>query len=399
MVGREAIVRVELSAQRGVRGYDVRIAAGELDDLGPLSRRTLGSRPKRALLLHDAGVPRADLDRALRSLGGAQFDCAALTIVPRERDKSLGTLQRVLEAMDGANLDRLDPVVALGGGIVGDVGGFAAAVYRRGVPVVQCPTTLLAMVDASVGGKTGVNLASGSAVRKNMVGAFHQPALVLADVRVLRSLEDRVFAAGLAECVKHALLGGAFGDGGLLEWLEERAAAGGAGSHSAWDERTLVELVSRNVRIKAQVVEGDETESAESGGRALLNLGHTFAHAIEPLEGVGRGAAGEEAPLLHGEAVALGLVAACRLASELGRAPAELEARVERLLRGLGLPTGVSGLPDTAWLVEAMSHDKKVLGGSVRVIAPAAPGRCEVIADPPAGALARAWEAIRAERG
>jgi 3-dehydroquinate synthase len=248
------------------------------------------------------------------------------------------------------------------------------------------------MVDASVGGKTGVNLAAGGGdLHKNMVGAFHQPRAVIADVDVLRSLPERFFRAGLAECVKHAMIGADWGDPGLVDWTASARAR-----IAAHDTGTLIELVSRNVRIKATVVGRDEREEDQSGGRALLNLGHTFAHAIEPLPGLSPDGNPAHAPLQHGEAVALGLVAAARGAVALGKCPADLADRTVALLNDFGLPTRVRGLPPADQVLARMHHDKKVLGGRLRLILPTAPGRAAVIADPPQAAVITAIDAIRA---
>jgi 3-dehydroquinate synthase len=290
--------------------------------------------------------------------------------------------------------------------------GFVAATYRRGAPFVQCPTTLRAMVDAAVGGKTGVNLilkreAAPALLLKNMIGAFYQPSLVLADVSVLRTLPERQFRSGLAECIKHGLLSADFDDPGLLDWIEANAAA-----ILARDERVLVELIARNVAVKAAVVAADERELAGEGGRALLNLGHTFAHALEALgaidadghqqptqaeggeQNVPRGTSvpsahleGEQGhpgggpePLLHGEAVGLGILCAVRLAESLGRPIGGLRDRIAALLEEFGLPTSLPSLPDMDVVLERMGHDKKARGGSLRFVVPEGAGRCAMVA-------------------
>jgi 3-dehydroquinate synthase len=389
-------VRVEL----GPRSYDALTGVDLLSRLGELAaaalaKPTQGGRtgaPGRAVLVVDDALPAHIATRAAASLRAAGYDVTSVPARAHEDDKSLAALERLLAAVAGAKLERGEPIVALGGGIVGDVAGFAAASYRRGVPVVQCPTTLLAMVDASVGGKTGVNLRTGDGVlKKNMVGAFHQPSLVVADVSTLESLPPRTLRAGLAECIKHGLLAGDWKDPGLFEWIEANVAALMSG-----DRALLAELVARNVAIKARVVAGDEREEADdaAGGRALLNLGHTFGHALETMPGLevstGPG------PMHHGEAVALGLVAASRCAQQLGLAPPGLADRVVRVLTAAGLPTSVRGLPPTDTVLAAMAHDKKTLGGRLRLILPVGGWRCKVVADPPAGAVRAAVESIGA---
>jgi len=373
--------------------YEAVIGPGVLTDLGRRVREALGAGARRAMIVEDPGVPQRIRDRAAESLEREDLDVVRRALAPGERAKSVESWSDLLATMTETRLERAHPVIALGGGIVGDVAGFAAATYRRGVPIVQCPTTLLAMVDASIGGKTGINLtlADGSLV-KNMAGAFHHPRLVLADIEALFSLDERTFRSGLAECVKHALISGAFGDPGLLEWLESRS-----GPILARDADALVELVERNVRVKARVVSADERETADAGGRSLLNLGHTFAHAIEPMEHLSPTGAPSEAPLHHGEAVALGLVASCHAARALGEPSTdELPDRVIALLERLGLPTAVHGLPGSGAIVVRMGYDKKTTGGRLRLIVPAGGSRSRIIDDPPESAIAAGIDAIRA---
>jgi 3-dehydroquinate synthase len=382
-------IRVDLAAC----GYDVAVGAGLLSTLGDTVRLTTGAAfGARAFLAFDRGLPADTVARAEASLAAAGFKPLRHTLSAAEPDKSIAHTTEMLAAMTAAAMDRLEPVVALGGGIIGDLAGFAAAIYRRGVPIVQCPTTLLAMVDASVGGKTGVNLATDDGdLHKNMVGAFHQPRAVIADVEVLRSLPDRFFCAGLAECIKHAMIAADWGDPGLLDWT-----ASAQPRIAAHDPATLIELVSRNARIKAAVVGRDEREQDQSGGRALLNLGHTFAHAIEPLPGLSPDGNPAHAPLQHGEAVALGLVAAARCSVALGKCPADLADRTVAVLSGFGLPTKVRGLPPADQILARMHHDKKVLAGRLRLVLPTAPGRATVVADPPQAAVIAGIDAIRA---
>jgi len=236
---------------------------------------------------------------------------------------------------------------------------------------VQVPTTLLAMVDASVGGKTGVNTKQG----KNLVGAFHQPAVVIADVDALRTLPDRELRCGLAECVKHGMIR----DASLLRWIEDNHA-----SIRALQPQVMTELVEKNVRIKASVVMADEREAGE---RAHLNLGHTFAHAIE--------GANERTKLLHGEAVAIGMVAATTLAVELGRCRRDVLEQLVTLLEAIGLPTHHKRLESTDILMHFMKRDKKVQGDRLRLILPEAAGKAVIADDVPEDAVAATWDALR----
>ncbi len=347
----------------------------------------------RAFLVVDDNLPAETIGVAAASLESVGFAVSVERLVATETNKSVAAAERLLVALDLSGHERRDPVVALGGGIVGDIAGFAAAVYRRGVPVIQCPTTLLAMVDASVGGKTGVNLAVAGSLRKNMVGSFWQPRIVVADVASLRSLGDRQFRAGLAECLKHGMIAGEI-DPALADWT----AASLPRLHCR-DEAAIAELVERNVRIKAAIVAGDEREeSTGAGGRASLNLGHTFAHAIETIPHLSPDDDPANAPLLHGEAVALGLVAASACSETLGMAGAGFTDRVRRLVADAGLPVAVADLPGDDALLAAMLHDKKVAGGRLRLVLPIGPGRAEVVDDPPVAAVRAGLDAIRRER-
>ncbi|MEL6740663.1 MAG: 3-dehydroquinate synthase family protein [Planctomycetota bacterium] len=371
-------VRVEL----GERSYDVVIGDGVASDVGALCERALGRSAARVFLVADDGVPGELVERVRAGFGAGRVQLASA--VASEREKSMPVATALLERLASTGQTRAEPVVAVGGGIVGDVAGYVAASYRRGVPFVQCPTTLLAMVDASVGGKTGVNLVArledGSALLKNMAGAFHQPALVVADVAALASLRERDFRSGLAECVKHGVIARSAreDDPDRLGWLEDHADR-----LLNREPRVLADLVEWNVRIKASVVAGDEREMGGDGGsgRALLNMGHTFAHAIETLGGLSwndaSGAVHQD--LRHGEAVAVGLIAAAEAAAAEGRGDRTLGERLRTLLARLGLPTGVHGLPDLASLIERMRHDKKSLDGGLRLVLPEPGGRASVV--------------------
>lgn len=305
------------------------------------------------------------------SLESAGYVSTLARVDPGEPSKSLATVEEIHGAFFDAHLERLSPILAFGGGVAGDIAGFVAATHLRGVPFVQCPTTLLAMVDSSVGGKTGVNVAQG----KNLLGAFYQPVWVVADPLVLSSLPERELRCGLAECIKHGMIR----DPDLFEFIGARMAEIQALSPSA-----LVELIQRNVEIKAAVVMQDERES---GVRAHLNFGHTFGHAIEACAGYGR--------VLHGEAVALGMRAAVRAASEFGLCAPGLEAELTDLMEAAGLPVRVE-LPDAESLDAAMRMDKKVAEDRLRLVLPTRIGEVEVRDDVPEACIRAGWDAIRA---
>ncbi len=282
--------------------------------------------------------------RQSRALGAMFGGAPTLELEPGEGTKSLSELGRVLDFLAANKIDRRAVLVAVGGGVIGDLAGFAAAVYLRGIDFVQVPTTLLSMVDSSVGGKTGLNLAAG----KNLVGAFHQPKVVFVATEMLATLPVREFAAGMAEVIKTGLLG----DAELFARLER--------SPLTVDSPDLAGVVRRCCELKARIVEADERELAQEGGRALLNLGHTFGHAIEQVTGYGG--------YLHGEAVAVGLCAAARLSAKIGMIGAGDAARVETVVAAHGLPTRLSEPLPLADLVDAMARDKKVRAGGVRFV-------------------------------
>jgi len=275
---------------------------------------------------------------------------AVLDAVPRlvlpcgEKTKSLAALGQVLDFMAVQRLDRGGILWVVGGGVIGDLGGFAAACYLRGIEFIQVPTTLLAMVDSSIGGKTGINLSAG----KNLVGAFHHPSQVLIAPEFLRTLPPREFSAGMAEVIKYGLLG----DAALFGRLEKAPLSVGSAD--------LAAIIRRCCEMKADVVRADELETAKEGGRALLNLGHTFGHAIEQVTGY--------ASYLHGEAVAVGLVAAARLSGKLGCLAPEDIVRVEHTVAVHGLPVRLRAPLALPSLMEAMQHDKKVRAGKLRFV-------------------------------
>jgi 3-dehydroquinate synthetase len=379
-------VRVEL----GDAGYDVLVGQRLLTGLGDLLA-PLGAR--RVHVFEDAGLPRAVRDAAAASLGQARVSRQELRL--DETSKSLATLESMLHGLASNQLERTDLVVALGGGILGDVAGLAAGLHRRGVGVVQCPTTLLAMVDASVGGKTGINLSTdidGRAVMlKNAVGLFHQPAMVVADVGVLSSLPPRDLRSGLAECIKHAVIAqGGSGDGLSLSEIESSIASVIGG-----DWASAAEFVAQNIALKARVVADDERELArgERPGRRALNLGHTFAHAIEALEATRVEVDGRSVHPTHGEAVGLGLLAACRLAERCGVASGDLGSGVAGALGQAGLPQRLVGGAEPDVLISAMRQDKKSQSGSLRLVLPTPEGVI-MMDDPGDAALCDAWRAI-----
>jgi 3-dehydroquinate synthase len=333
-----------LTVQLGPRAYPIYFP----DDLGAsLGREVTAWRAqgRRVVVVSDVSVAAQQAD-VLRSIAG---DAPVITFPAGEGSKSPAELGRLWEALAEAAVDRTGVVIAFGGGVVGDLAGFAAASYLRGVALVQVPTTLLAMVDSSVGGKTGINLAAG----KNLVGAFLQPKAVYVDPTLLRTLPPREFAAGLAEVLKYGLIG----DAEL--WADL------SGSPLRQDDARLAAVVRRCCAAKARVVEADEFETAAIGGRALLNLGHTFGHAIERVAGYGS--------YLHGEAVAIGLVAAARLSERMGRSPQGWRDEVANVIAAHGLPTRLRAPLSGEELAAAMARDKKVRAGRLRfVIAPRA---------------------------
>lgn len=388
------VVRVAAAS----RCYDAVVGASILSTLDTVvAPAAAGAR--QAVLFADSGVPAGAVEAVAQSLARCGLSAhrgANTTFEPSEENKSLATVERMLGVMAAASLDRHDIAVVIGGGVLGDLVGFAAATYKRGIRWINLPSTLLAMVDASVGGKTGANFRVGPSLRKNMVGAFWQPSLVAADADLLGTLDERHFRAGLAECIKHGMLSAAFDDPGLGAWTSDRLQR-----VLERDSGTLIELIARNIAVKARVVSADEREEAPDegsagGGRALLNLGHTFAHAIETLPTLTPDGVPAHAPLHHGEAVALGLVAAAATAGALGLAPGTLEEHTRATVLAAGLPASVSGLPPTAELIGRMSHDKKVVGGRLRLVLPQGEGRCRVVTDPAHDALVAGWAAIRA---
>ena len=347
--------------------YEITIRPGLLSDVGTLLAKL--SRSRRAGVITDSQVGPLYLGTVLGSLRGAGIE-PIISVVPAGEDhKTLGALAPVYDALLSAKIERSTPILALGGGVIGDLAGFVAATVLRGVPLVQVPTTLLAMVDASVGGKTGINHSTG----KNLIGAFHQPVAVLIDPAVLKTLPARELSSGLAECIKHDIIRDVDGFAGLEQDI---------GRALQLDLDYLTRLIAHNVAIKAKVVEADPFESGE---RAHLNFGHTFGHAIETVS---------HYDYSHGECVAMGMVAAARMAVDLGMLDENSARRIVAVIERARLPVGGLKLP-TKDVVDAMIFDKKVRGGKVRFILPDRIGHVVIRDDVPPDRVTRAVESLR----
>ena len=344
----------------GARSYEVRIGRGILGRAGEILPWIEGAQ---ACIVTDQIVAERYLAPLRAALADGGKDVTECVLPGGERDKTLDGVSRIFETMLRARCERGVSVIALGGGVVGDMAGFAAACYQRGAAFIQAPTTLLAQVDSSVGGKTGVNHELG----KNMIGAFHQPRRVLADTAALDTLDKRQFSAGMAEVIKY----GAINDVEFFAWLEENI-----GAVMARDSDKVEYIIERSCVNKAHIVERDEHES---GTRALLNFGHTFGHAIEAGAGYGN--------WLHGEAIATGMVMAARMSARLNMIPAEECARLEKLLRAAELPVAPFAGIDADGMLELMRGDKKVRGGKLRLVLLRALGAAEVVEDYPPEAL------------
>lgn len=351
------LLRLPVTGPEGA--YDLCLGDGILKDAGRLIAHR-GAKPGRAAIVTNPMLL-SHTETLAGSLAAAGFDPAICQVPEGEQHKTLATVADLYTQFLAAGLDRTGCVLALGGGVVGDMAGFAAATYLRGVPFVQLPTSLLAMVDASVGGKTGVDLPQG----KNLVGAFKQPLAVIMDTATLQTLPSAEFRSGLAEIVKHGIIGAP----AMFEQLEHEGPV------------SLLQLVADAVRVKIAVVEEDPFER---GRRATLNLGHTFGHALELVS---------EYTLRHGEAVAIGLVAAANMAVELGRCDPLLAGRIRGLLDRLGLPVAAPGY-DVDAVLAAMGHDKKRAGKRLRFVIPQALGDVQVIDDPGADVVRRAVQSI-----
>jgi 3-dehydroquinate synthase len=354
-------VRVNL----GERSYDIAVVSDDRAGLGPFARQR--ARGSLAFVVGDENT-RPHAEAAAAALGAAGFRTALEVLPPGEAQKALPVASRLYDRLADLNADRRALVVAVGGGVVGDLAGFVAATYNRGLPLLMVPTTLLAMVDSSVGGKVGVNHPRA----KNLIGAFHQPLGVWIDTAALATLPDREYRSGLAEVVKY----GVILDAEFFAWLEGRADV-----VLRRDPEAVRHIVGRSCRLKADVVEKDERE--ETGLRAVLNYGHTFAHAFETVGGYGA--------WLHGEAVSAGMACAARLAERRGLVPAEVTARQVRLLERFGLPVAPKRWPAED-LLRVMRSDKKNVAGRLRLVLPTRLGAVALFDDVPEDEVRRVLE-------
>lgn len=337
---------LHISASNGT--YDIVVGT----DLAQQAATTIQdqARSSAAFLTIDDNVPETHISLLIRKLEQLGVKYHALKLTATEAQKTLSTYEKICTWMQKNGAERTSPLVAIGGGIVGDITGFAAATYQRGIPFIQMPTTLLSMVDSSVGGKVAVNFHH----EKNMLGSFYQPVAVFADIHALSSLETRQLRCGLSECIKHGIIG----DSVLFDWIRQHI------EHIInLEPELLVELVSRNIAFKAAVVEDDPKER---GRRALLNLGHTFGHALEHCD--------QGKHIFHGEAVSIGVVAACKLSDNLQLTSAPLTQRVEEMYAAAQLPVRVPFAASTQTIVQQMKRDKKSEYQRLKLIIPVAIG-------------------------
>ena len=368
----ERLVHVPL----GERAYDILIGPGLLARAGgEISSRIKG---KRAAIVTDENVGARYLDGLMDSLQTDGIEAVSVTLPPGEKTKSFASLTQVCDVLLEARIERNDAVIALGGGVIGDLTGFAAGIVRRGVRFVQIPTSLLSQVDSSVGGKTGINARQG----KNLIGIFNQPDLVLADTDVLDTLSEREFRAGYAEVAKYGLID----KPDFIEWLETNWRDVFAGGQAR------IEAIAVSCQAKADVVVADEREN---GRRALLNLGHTFGHALEAATQY------DSKRLVHGEGVSIGMVLAHQFSARMNLASPDLAARVEAHLRAVGLPTRMDEipgeLPPTDVLMDAIAQDKKVKGGKLTFILTRGLGEAFVADDVPSSEVVSFLEEKRAK--
>ena len=339
------MICTELEIQVGVHNYPVLVDAGLLGRLGNYTRKYLPR--ERCAIISDSNVAPLLADRVRKSLASAGLQPTLMTIPAGEKSKTLGQAGAICDQMITAGLDRQSFVIGLGGGLIGDISGFVAAIYHRGIPHVQIPTTLLAMVDSSIGGKTGVNTPHG----KNLLGAVHHPSLVIDDLDVLKTLPNREFNQGFAEIIKHAVIA----DAKMLQALKLMRASG---LRHASETHALQSLIKRNIQIKSKIVAKDERD--ETGERAVLNFGHTGGHAIER--------AGEYRKFLHGEALSLGIVAACAISIKKAGLPPDQRDAVVELLQRFKLPTRLPPNFPREKIFNALKFDKKFEGGKVRFV-------------------------------
>ena len=359
-----------VSVGLGERAYDIHVGAGMLAHAGELLRFLLSGNKARGPVpvVTDAHVAAIHLAPLLAVLDKAGIEARAIVMAPGEASKSFAGLERLSGELLDMGIDRKGLVIALGGGVIGDLTGFAAGVLKRGVAFAQIPTTLLSQVDSSVGGKTAINAKQG----KNLIGLFHQPRIVIADTALLSTLPRRELLAGYAEVAKY----GALGDANFFEWLEANGAKALAG-----DEASMVKAVAHSCRMKADIVARDERET---GDRALLNLGHTFGHALEA-------ATGFSDRLVHGEGVAIGMALAFKLSVKLGLCPGQDAQRFTRHLQTVGLPCAIADIPGARATAEElighMAHDKKVADGKLTFILLRGLGQAFVTRDVPLEAV------------
>jgi 3-dehydroquinate synthase len=331
----ESVLKIRSAAQ----SYPVLVGSGLLGQLGNYARKYLPR--KTCAIISDSNVAPLFGDRTKRSLESAKFQPTLITIPAGEKSKTLEQAGSICDQMIAAGLDRQSFVIGLGGGMIGDISGFVAAIYHRGVAHVQIPTTLLAMVDSSIGGKNGVNTADG----KNLIGAFHRPSLVIDDVEVLKTLPPREFNQGFAEIIKHVIIA----DAKMFGALKNTQAS---------DALALQSLIKRNIETKSKIVAKDQRD--QTGERAILNFGHTIGHAIER--------AGDYRKFLHGEAVSLGIVAACTISGKKAGLPPDQRDAIVDLLRQFNLPTKLPKAFPREKIIETLKFDKKFEGGNVRFV-------------------------------
>lgn len=361
----------KIHMELGPEGYDIIVERGILKKLSGLLRPLIN--PSRIMLISNGAVHQLYGSVVKEAVMPLQTETVTELIPDGEEYKTMGTVEKLLDGMVGARLDRRSLIIALGGGVVGDIAGFAAAVYMRGLPYMHAPTTLLAQVDSSIGGKVGVDHPSG----KNLIGSFHQPILVCADPDVLSTLPERQYRNGLAEVIKY----GVIADEGLFSVLERQT-----GNLRVVENGMLAETIKRCCQIKARIVQQDVKEL--TGLRSILNYGHTFGHAIEACTGYTR--------YSHGEAVAIGMMAAAKAAVDLKLAPPTLQERQERLLASVGLPTRMEQAPAKG-LLDAMQLDKKASSGKLKFVLPVTIGRGIIRENIPIEVIERALHEVGAD--
>src|SRR6266404_704845 len=365
---RLGVTSLEVKSAR--HSYRVLIGPGLLANAGEALKETVPAA--RCAIISDTNIADRFAERLTKSLAAAGYKPTLLVVPPGEESKSVEQAGEICEEMLAAGLDRESFVVGLGGGVIGDLSGFVAAIFERGIPHLQIPTTLLVMVDSSIGGKTGVNARAG----KNLIGAVHPPTLVLDDIEVLKSLPQREINQGFAEIIKHAIIG----DAEMFCDLEELASA----KLDGFKPSSLEELIRRNVEIKSRIVENDEHE--RSGGRAVLNFGHTIGHGIER--------AADYRNIAHGEAVSLGTVAACAVSMKKAGLAKQERDRIVNLLRKFGLPTQLPKDFPRGKILDALKFDKKFVHGQIRFVVAQKIGSAKLSSDVTMDDIREAVEAL-----